>query len=346
MRIRQIELYRGCPVTVQSMLSRPAADIAGNVAQAKALEAAGCDIVRVAVPDKAAVALIPALRGAVAMPVVADIHFDAQLAIEAVAAGADKIRINPGNLGGQDKLGRVAAACRAAGIPIRVGVNAGSLEKELLKKYGRPSPEALCDSALQNAALLEQCDFHDICLSLKSSDVADTVAAYELAAARCDYPLHIGITEAGTLHMGLIKSAAGLGALLLRGIGDTLRVSLTADPVEEVYAALDLLRALGLRRDRPNLIACPTCGRTAIDLTRIAAEVEQRLRDVHAPLTVAVMGCAVNGPGEAHEADVGLAGGDGKALLFAKGAPLYTVDEAHCVDALMEEVRRITEEKK
>ncbi len=329
------------PISVQSMLNVPAHDIAGNVAQAKALEAAGCDILRVSVPDKASVALIPALKEAVSIPIVADIHFDYQLALEAAAAGVDKIRINPGNIGGREQVKAVADACRVRGIPIRIGVNGGSLEKEILAKYGHPTAEAMRDSALYHAGLLEQCDFGDIVLSLKSSNVATMVEAYECVAACCDYPLHLGVTEAGTPRMGLLKSAAGIGSLLLRGIGDTIRISLTADPVREVEAGLDLLQALGLRNDRPTLISCPTCGRTAIDLIGIAEEVEQRLRAVHRPLTVAVMGCIVNGPGEAREADIGIAGGKGKAVIFRKGEVLRTVSEEQAVDALMAEIEQL-----
>ncbi len=331
----------GAAVTVQSMLNVPAHDIAGSVAQAKALEAAGCDIIRAAIPDKEAVALIPALKEAVSVPIVADIHFDHKLALEAAAAGVDKIRINPGNIGGKENVRAVAAACRERGIPIRIGVNGGSLEKEILQKYGHPCAEALRDSALYHASLLEQCDFCDIVLSMKSSDVPTMVRAYELTAACCDYPLHVGVTEAGTERMGLLKSAAGIGSLLLHGIGDTIRVSLTADPVREVLAGRDLLAALGLRHEQPTLISCPTCGRTAIDLIGIAGQVEERLRAVKVPLTVAVMGCVVNGPGEAREADIGLAGGHGKVAIFKKGEVLRTVPEADAVEELMSEIQQM-----
>lgn len=332
----------GAPITVQSMLNVPAHDIAGSVQQAKALEAAGCDLIRAAIPDQEAVALIPALKEAVDVPIVADIHFDHRLALAAAAAGVDKIRINPGNIGGEENVKAVADECRRRGIPIRIGVNGGSLEKEILAKYGHPTAEALRDSALYHASLLEKYDFHDIVLSMKSSDVPTMVAAYELTAAACDYPLHVGVTEAGTARMGLIKSAAGIGSLLLHGIGDTIRVSLTADPTEEVKAGRDLLHALGLRDDRPTLISCPTCGRTAVDLIGIASEVEERLRAVNKPLTVAVMGCVVNGPGEAREADIGLAGGRGKVALFKKGEVLRTVPEADAVEELMREIMNMT----
>ncbi len=329
------------PISVQSMLNVPAGDIAGNVAQAKQLAAAGCDIVRVAVPNKEAVQLIDAIKTAVDIPVVADIHFDHTLALECVAAGVDKIRINPGNIGAEDNVRQVATACRQKGIPIRIGVNSGSLEKEILEKYGHPTAEAMRDSALYHASLLEKYDFDDIVISIKSSHVPTMVRAYELVADACSYPLHLGVTEAGTARMGMLKSAAGIGAVLLRGIGDTIRVSLTASPVEEVYAGLDLLQALELRRNGAQLISCPTCGRTAVDLIGMAEQVEERLRDVKKPITVAVMGCIVNGPGEAREADVGLAGGKGKVALFKKGQVLRTVDEKDAVEELMKEIATI-----
>lgn len=336
----------GAPVSVQSMLCAPAHDTAANVEQAQKLQAAGCDIVRVAVPDEASVALIPALKAAVSMPVVADIHFDWRLALAAVGAGADKIRLNPGNIGGEDRVRAVARACAARGLPIRIGVNSGSLEKHILAKYGAPTPQALVESALYHASLLEQCDFHNIVLSLKASDVSMAVAAYRLAARRCDYPLHIGITEAGTERMGLVKSAAGLGALLLDGIGDTMRVSLTADPVSEVRAAHDILAACGLRHTGAELVSCPTCGRTRINIMGLAARVEEALADIHIPIRVAVMGCAVNGPGEAREADVGIAGGDGIGLLFKKGEVVRRVPEKELFDVLMAEVRAMEQNGK
>ncbi len=340
-RAGSLQIGGGAPIAVQSMLSVPAGDVEGNVRQAKELYAAGCDVLRVAVPDRDAVRLIPAIKEAVPIPLVADIHFDYRLALESAAAGVDKIRINPGNIGGPERVKAVADACRSRGIPIRVGVNAGSLEKEILAKYGHPTPEALRDSALYHASLLEQADFSDIVLSLKSSHVPTMAAAYRLTAAACAYPLHLGVTEAGTERMGLLKSAAGIGSLLLDGIGDTIRVSLTADPVREVEAGLDLLRALGLRTGEAMLVSCPTCGRTKIDLIRIAAEVEERLRAVHKPVTVAVMGCVVNGPGEAKEADIGIAGGDGKAVLFKKGQIVRTVEESCAVEELMRELETL-----
>lgn len=339
--VGQVAIGGGAPVTVQSMLNVPAHDIAGNVAQALRLQACGCDIIRTAVPDKEAVALVYALKEALSIPVVADIHFDYQLALESAAAGVDKIRINPGNIGEESRVKAVAQECLRRGIPIRIGVNSGSLEKEILAKYGHPTPEAMRDSALYHAALLEKYDFDNIVLSIKSSDVPTMIRAYQLTAEACNYPLHLGVTEAGTERMGLIKSAVGIGSLLTAGIGDTIRVSLTADPEREVLAGLDLLAATGLRKDRPRLVSCPTCGRTAVDLIGIAAEVERRLQSVHKPITVAVMGCIVNGPGEAKEADIGLAGGKGKVAIFRKGEVLRTVDEAVAVEELMKEIEQL-----
>ena len=339
-RAGAVAIGGGAPVTVQSMLNVPSTDVEGSVRQAKALEAAGCELIRAAVPDPAAVRLIAALKEAISVPIVADIHFDYRLALESAAAGVDKIRINPGNIGDDSRVKAVADACRTRGIPIRVGVNSGSVEKEILAKYGGPTPEALVESALYHASLLERFDFHDIVLSLKSSTVDSTIRAYELCAARCDYPLHLGVTEAGTARMGLIKSAIGIGSLLQRGIGDTIRVSLTADPVEEVRAGQDILRALGLRPG-PQLVSCPTCGRTRIDLIPIANEVERRLASCRKTIKVAVMGCVVNGPGEAREADVGIAGGKGEGLIFRKGQILRKVPEDRLVDELMLEIEKL-----
>ena len=317
-----LKIGGGAPVTVQSMLNVPAQDIAGNVAQAKALAAAGCEIIRTAVPDMAAVALIDALKNAVDVPIVADIHFDYRLAIEAAAAGADKIRINPGNIGDDSRVRAVADACRSRGIPIRIGVNSGSLEKEILARYGHPTPEAMRDSALYHASLLEKCDFGDIVLSIKSSDVPTMVRAYELTAEACDYPLHLGVTEAGTARMGMLKSAAGIGALLLHGIGDTIRVSLTGDPCLEPPAGIEILQDVGLRKDFVQYVSCPTCGRTCIDVGGIMRRVQQELKGVNVPFKVAVMGCVVNGPGEGREADIGICGGgNGAGLLIKKGQP-------------------------
>lgn len=325
-------------VYIQSMLSVPSTDIPGSVAQAAALERAGCEIIRAAIPDKAAVALIPKIKEAVSVPLVADIHFDYRLALEAVAAGVDKVRINPGNIGDEDRVKAVARACAAKGVPIRIGVNGGSLEKHILAKYGAPTAGALVESGLYNARLLEKFDFDQIVISLKSSRVQTMIEAYRKLAACCDYPLHLGVTEAGTERMGIIKSAAGIGALLADGIGETIRVSLTADPLREVAAARDILKALDLCPDAPQIVSCPTCGRTRIDLISLANEVEARLAAVKKPIRVAVMGCAVNGPGEAREADIGVAGGDGCAILFKKGEILRKIPEGRIVDELMAEI--------
>ena len=322
------------PIPIQSMCNTRTDDVAATVAQIKRLEAAGCEIIRVAVPDMAAARAVGAIREQISIPLVVDIHFDYRLALEAVAAGADKVRINPGNIGAPERVKAVAQACRVRGVPIRIGVNGGSLEKPLLAKYGGVTPEALVESAFGHIELLHRYDFDDICVSLKSSDVRTTMAAYRLMSEKSDYPLHLGVTETGTLRMGTIKSAIGIGGLLSFGIGDTIRVSLSADPVEEVSAARDILKALGIRRDGPNLISCPTCGRTRIDLIRLAQEVEQRLEHVQKPLTVAVMGCVVNGPGEAASADVGIAGGDGVGLLFRKGEIAKKVPQDQLVDEL------------
>ena len=336
-----VKIGGGAEVSIQSMLNIPSTDIEGTVNQAKNLEAAGCQIIRAAIPNMDAVKLIPALKEAVDVPIVADIHFNYKLALEACAAGVDKIRINPGNIGSDDRVKAVAEACKARNIPIRIGVNSGSLEKDILAKYGHPTPQALCDSALYHASLLEKFDFHDIVLSMKSSTVSTMIKAYELASQQCDYPLHLGVTEAGTERMGLIKSSAGIGSLLLHGIGDTIRVSLTADPVREVYAAKDILKALDIDKSGIQFVSCPTCGRTRIDLVKIAGEVEERLRDCNKNIKVAVMGCVVNGPGEAREADIGIAGGDGCGLVFKKGEILYKVPEDKLVDALIDEVNKL-----
>lgn len=331
----------GAPVSIQSMLNIPASDIENSVKQAVRLEEAGCEIIRIAIPNMEAVRLIPALKENVKMPVVADIHFDYKLAIESVASGVDKIRINPGNIGGTDRVKAVVDACKPKEIPIRIGVNSGSVEKEILAKYGSPTAEALCESALYHASLLERLDYTNIVLSMKSSNVKTMVDAYKLAAQKCNYPLHLGVTEAGTERMGIIKSAAGLGALLLQGIGDTIRVSLTADPVKEIYAAKDILKALDIRRDGVQFVSCPTCGRTKIDLISIATEVENRLRDCNKNIKVAVMGCAVNGPGEAKEADIGIAGGNGVGLIFKKGEIIRKVPEDKLIEELIKEVEKL-----
>ena len=331
----------GAPVTIQSMTNTRTDDVAATVAQIRRLAAAGCQIVRVAVPDLAAAKAVGAIKEQIDIPLVVDIHFDYKLALECVAAGGDKVRINPGNIGGEDRVRQVADACRRKGIPIRIGVNGGSLEKPILAKYGGVTPEALVESAFGHIRLLEKFDFTDICVSLKSSSVPVTMAAYRLMSEKSDYPLHLGVTETGTPRMGILKSAVGIGGLLALGIGDTMRVSLSADPVEEVYAARDILKAAGVRKDGPELVACPTCGRTRIDLIGLANEVEERLKSVDKPITVAVMGCAVNGPGEASAADVGIAGGVGEGLLFRKGEIVKKVPQESLVDelfALIEEL--------
>ena len=325
----------GAPVTIQSMTNTRTDDVAATVAQIRRLAAAGCQIVRVAVPDLAAAKAVGAIKEQIDIPLVVDIHFDYKLALECVAAGCDKVRINPGNIGGEDRVRQVADACRQKGIPIRIGVNGGSLEKPILAKYGGVTPEALVESAFGHIRLLEKFDFTDICVSLKSSSVPVTMAAYRLMSGKSDYPLHLGVTETGTPRMGILKSAVGIGGLLALGIGDTMRVSLSADPVEEVYAARDILKAAGVRKDGPELVACPTCGRTRIDLIGLANEVEERLQSVDKPITVAVMGCAVNGPGEASAADVGIAGGVGEGLLFRKGEIVKKVPQEALVDELL-----------
>ena len=329
------------PVAIQSMLSVPSTDVEGSVAQAVELEQAGCEILRAAVPDMEAVRLIPAIKEKIHIPLVADIHFDYRLALAAVEAGADKIRINPGNIGGEERTRAVAEACGKAGAAIRIGVNGGSLEKHLLEKYGAPTAEALAESAEEYIHMLEGFDFHRIVVSIKSSDVGTMVKACRLAAARFDYPLHLGVTEAGTERMGLIKNAVGIGSLLLDGIGSTIRVTLTADPVREIYAAKDILKAIGLRQEGVSIVSCPTCGRTRIDLIKLTGEVEDALRDCKKPIRVAVMGCAVNGPGEAREADVGIAGGIGCGLVFRKGEIVRKVPENELLAALLEEIEKI-----
>ena len=331
----------GAPVSIQSMCSTKTGDVSATVDQIHRLEAAGCEIVRVAVPDMAAARALGAIKSSIHIPLVADIHFDYRLALEAIGQGVDKIRLNPGNIGGEDRVKAVADACRARHVPIRIGVNGGSLEKELRQKYGGVTAQALVDSAMGHVALLNKFDFDDICISVKCSSVPLTMAAYRLLSERCDYPLHLGVTEAGTPSMGLVKSAMGIGGLLCLGIGDTLRVTLTADPVEEVYAAKEILKAAGVRREGAELVSCPTCGRTRIDLIALANEVEERLKTVDKPITVAVMGCVVNGPGEASAADCGIAGGVGEGLLFKKGQIVKKVPQEQLVDelfALIEEL--------
>ena len=325
----------GAPVSIQSMCNTDTRDPAATLAQIKALAAAGCEIVRVAVPDRAAAEAIEAIKKDCPIPLVADIHFDWRLAVAAAERGADKIRVNPGNIGGPENVKKVVDACRERGLPIRIGVNGGSLEKPLLEKYGGPTPEAMLESARGHVRLLNDWGFDDICVSLKASNVPDTVAAYRLASEALPYPLHIGVTEAGGGEPAVIKSAAGIGALLLDGIGDTLRVSLTGDPVREVEVARELLRAVGLRREGVELVSCPTCGRTEVDLERVLEQVREGLKDCKRTLRVAVMGCVVNGPGEARGADYGVAGGKGKGVLFRRGEIVGTVPEAELASALL-----------
>lgn len=330
----------GKHIYVQSMLNVPSNDIEGNVKQAVLLENAGCEIIRVSIPDEAALDLIPAIKSKINIPLVADIHFDYRLALGAAERGIDKIRINPGNIGSMDKVKAVADICRQRSIPIRIGVNSGSLEKEILAKYGSPTPEALCESAMGHVKLLEQFDFDDIVISLKSSDVQKMISAYRLIAEMTDYPLHLGVTEAGTYNMGLIKSSIGIGSLLCDGIGETIRVSLTDDPVKEVAAGIDILKAIG-KRGGVKIVSCPTCGRTKIDLISLAKKVEEATKNIEKDITVAVMGCVVNGPGEAKEADIGLAGGDGCAVIFKKDKLLGKYPESEVLEALLNEINKL-----
>ena len=341
MNIGGVVIGGGAPVAIQSMCSTATEDVAATVAQILRLEQAGCQIIRVAVPTMEAAAAIGAIKKAIHIPLVADIHFDYRLALRCAAEGVDKIRINPGNIGSHERVRAVAETCREHRIPIRIGVNGGSLEKPLLAKYGGVMAQALVDSAMGHVQLLNDCGFDDICLSVKCSHVPTNMAAYSLLSRETDYPLHLGVTEAGTPEMGVLKSAIGIGGLLCQGVGDTIRVSLTADPVEEVIAAKKILQAAGIRKSGPDLISCPTCGRTKYDMIPIAREVERRLQGCTKPITVAVMGCAVNGPGEARSADVGIAGGDGEGLLFRKGEILYKVPQDKLVDALMAEIERL-----
>ena len=341
MNIGGVTIGGGADITIQSMCNTATEDVAATVAQILRLEQAGCQIIRVAVPTMEAAAAIGRIKKAIHIPLVADIHFDYKLALRCAVEGVDKIRINPGNIGAQERVKAVAEACRDHHIPIRIGVNGGSLEKPLLAKYGGVTAQALVDSAMGHVRLLNDCGFDDICLSVKCSHVPTNMAAYTLLSRETDYPLHLGVTEAGTPEMGVLKSAIGIGGLLCQGIGDTIRVSLTADPVEEVAAAKRILQAAGIRKSGPDLISCPTCGRTKYDMIPIAREVERRLQGCTKPITVAVMGCAVNGPGEARSADVGIAGGDGEGLLFRKGEVLYKVPQDKLVDALMAEIERL-----
>lgn len=340
-QVGNIAIGGGADISVQSMLCCPVHNIEANVEQARRLQAAGCDIVRVTVPDKEALKTVEALKKSISIPLVADIHFDYRLALDSIAAGVDKVRINPGNIGSDDKVKLVADACRKNNVPIRIGVNSGSLEKNILAKYGSATPEAMVESGLYHISLLEKFDFTDIVLSLKSSNTHTMYKAYELAAEQCHYPLHLGVTEAGTENMGVVKSAAGIGGLLLRGIGNTIRISLTDDPVKEVEAGIKLLRAIDLRRGGIKFVSCPTCGRTEIDLIGIAKKAEERLKNVNKDITVAIMGCVVNGPGEASAADIGIAGGKQCGVLFKKGEIIRKLPEEQLLSALLEEIEKM-----
>lgn len=340
-KVGNIFIGGGAPVSVQSMLNVPSHNVEGNVAQAVELEKAGCEIIRVSVPDKNAVELIYKIKEKVQVPIVADIHFDYRLALESVAAGIDKIRINPGNIGSEENIKKVADACRNKNIPIRIGVNSGSLEKEILARHGSATPAAMVESGLYHISLLNKFDFDDIVLSLKSSDTRRTYDAYVMAAEVCKYPLHLGVTEAGTAKMGVIKSSAAIGGLLLRGIGGTVRVSLTDNPVAEVEAAKNLLKGIGLRQGGIKFVSCPTCGRTKIDLIGLAQRAEERLKDIQKDITVAIMGCVVNGPGEAAAADIGIAGGDGCGVMFKKDGTMRKIAEEHLLDELVKEIEKM-----
>jgi len=339
-KVGNILIGGGNPVSIQSMLSVHNSDLEGNVRQAERLEQAGCEIIRTAVPNMDAVALIPALKKAVRCPIVADIHFDYRLALASIDAGVDKVRINPGNIGSLDRAREVVLACKHAGVPIRVGVNSGSCERDLLDKYGGPTAEALFESAMKHVRIIEDCEFYDTVISMKSSDVKTMIKTYRLASEACDYPLHLGVTEAGTLESGTVKSAIGIGSLLADGIGDTVRVSLTDDPVKEVDAAKRILSACGARQFGPVIVSCPTCGRTEIDLVSIAKKVEEGLRDCKLNIKVAVMGCVVNGPGEAREADIGIAGGRGEAILFKKGVTVRKIG-GDIAQVLLDEIKQM-----
>ena len=340
-KVGNVLIGGGAPVAIQSMLNTKTTDIEGSLAQIGKLRDAGCQIVRLAVPDHAAAASFGQICRESPLPLVADIHFDYKLAIAAAEGGAAKIRINPGNIGGEDRVKAVVDVCKERGVPIRIGVNGGSLDKRILEKYGHPTAEALVESAFEHIALLEKFGFQDTCVSMKSSTVPVMVEAARLFRSKCDYPLHIGVTETGPVDMGMIKSAMGIGALLLDGIGDTIRVSLTDDPVEEVYAAKKILKAAGLRQEGVNIISCPTCGRTQIDLIGLVNQVNDALKDCEKPITVAVMGCVVNGPGEAREADIGIAGGDGCGMLFEKGVQVKKLPYEELLPALLKRIEEI-----
>ncbi len=339
--VGSVPIGGGAPVAIQSMLNTKTTDVEGCLDQIGRLQAAGCQIARLAVPDQPSAAAFREICAESPLPLVADIHFDYKLAIAAAEGGAAKIRINPGNIGGDDRVQAVVEVCKEKHIPIRIGVNGGSLDKKLLEKYGHPTAEALVESAFSHLELLEKQGFYDTCVSMKSSTVPTMVAAARLFRSRCDYPLHIGVTETGPVRMGMIKSAMGIGALLLDGIGDTIRVSLTDDPVEEVYAAKDILKAAGLRKEGVNIISCPTCGRTKIDLIGLVNQVDGALKDCQKPITVAVMGCIVNGPGEAREADIGIAGGDGCGMLFEKGQQIAKLPYDELLPALLKRIQEL-----
>lgn len=336
-------ILNGEKIYIQSMLNTRSDDIEGSILQAMSLEKAGCDIIRAAIPDKEALKLIPAIKDKINIPLVADIHFDYRLAVESVAAGIDKIRINPGNIGDKDRVKAVVDACKSKNVPIRIGVNSGSLEKEILAKYGSPTSEALVESALGHVKILNECDFDDIVISIKSSNVNNVIGAYRLLSQKCDYPLHLGVTEAGTERMGIIKSSIGIGSLLCDGIGETIRVSLTDEPIKEIYAAKDILKAIG-KSGGVKIVSCPTCGRTRINLIKLASDVENAVKDIEKDITVAVMGCVVNGPGEAKEADIGIAGGDGCAVIFKNGEIIKKIDEIDALDALIHEIENYRKE--
>ncbi|MBQ7858495.1 MAG: flavodoxin-dependent (E)-4-hydroxy-3-methylbut-2-enyl-diphosphate synthase [Oscillospiraceae bacterium] len=339
--VGNVKIGGGAPVVIQSMLNTKTTDVEASLAQIRQLHTAGCQIVRLAVPNMQSARSFAEIAAESPLPLVADIHFDYKLAIAAAEGGASKIRINPGNIGGEDRVQAVVDVCKDKGIPIRIGVNGGSLDKRLLEKYGHPTAEALVESAFEHIALLEKYSFYDTCVSMKSSTVPTMIAAARLFRSRCDYPLHIGVTETGPVRQGLIKSAMGIGALLVDGIGDTIRVSLTDDPVEEVYAAKDILKAAGLRKEGVNIISCPTCGRTRIDLIGLVNQVDEALKDCQKPITVAVMGCIVNGPGEAREADIGIAGGDGWGTIFVKGEQVEKLPYEELLPALLKRIEQM-----
>ena len=346
LEVGKVKVGGGAPIAVQSMTNTKTSDPVATLEQINRLAEAGCDIVRCAVPDMAAAEGLKTIVKESPIPVIADIHFDYKFALAAIEAGVDGLRLNPGNIGGNDRVAAVVEAAKKRNIPIRIGVNAGSLPKDLLEKYGHPTPEALVEAAWRHIRILEEMDYKNIKISLKAHDVPLTLAAYRLMASQCDYPLHVGITEAGTVNSGIIKSAVGIGTLLAEGIGDTIRVSLTGDPVREVKVGFEILKSLGLREYGPTLISCPTCGRTQINLEKLALEVERRLAEITEPITVAVMGCVVNGPGEAREADVGIAGGINEGLIFRKGEVLKKVAEADIIDELFAEIDKILLERK